>query len=93
MSEVSAEQMAKRDQGLPTLRGSEMDDSMTSMSDAPSDCFTDASEPEQRPGEAAKNTDVDVVMATTLVGAVLSLVSLLVRDILYAVVDPRVSYE
>lgn len=43
--------------------------------------------------EAAKNTDVNVVMATTMVGAVLSLISLLVRDILYAVVDPRVSYE
>jgi len=43
--------------------------------------------------EAAKNTDVNVVMATTLVGAVLSLFSLLVRDILYAVADPRVSYE
>ena len=43
--------------------------------------------------EAAKNADINVVMATTLVGSVLSLVSLLVRDILYAVVDPRVSYE
>ncbi|MFI4860318.1 MAG: ABC transporter permease [Phycisphaerales bacterium JB063] len=43
--------------------------------------------------EAAKNADINVVMATTLVGSVLSLFSLLVRDILYAVVDPRVSYE
>lgn len=43
--------------------------------------------------EAAKNTDVNTVMATTLVGAVLMLVSLLIRDILYAVVDPRVSYD
>ncbi|XAM00687.1 ABC transporter permease [Phycisphaeraceae bacterium D3-23] len=43
--------------------------------------------------DAAKNADINVVMATTLVGSVLSLFSLLVRDILYAVVDPRVSYE
>lgn len=43
--------------------------------------------------EAAKNKDINIIMATTLVGAVLSLLSLLVRDILYAVADPRVSYD
>ncbi|MEM9347772.1 MAG: ABC transporter permease [Planctomycetota bacterium] len=43
--------------------------------------------------EAAKNKDVNIMMATTLVGALLSLFSLLLRDILYAIADPRVSYE
>jgi len=43
--------------------------------------------------DAAKNTDINIVMATTLVGSVLSLFSLLIRDILYAIADPRVSYE
>lgn len=43
--------------------------------------------------EAAKNADVNIVMATTLVGSVLSLFSLLLRDILYAVADPRVTYD
>lgn len=43
--------------------------------------------------EAAKNADVNIVMATTLVGSILSLFSLLVRDILYAAADPRVTYD
>ena len=43
--------------------------------------------------EAAKNKDIDLVMGATLIGAVLSLSSLLLRDILYAIADPRVSYE
>lgn len=43
--------------------------------------------------EAAKNKEVNIMMATTLVGALLSLFSLLLRDILYAIADPRVSYE
>lgn len=43
--------------------------------------------------EAAKNKDVNIMMATTLIGSILSLLSLLVRDILYAIADPRVSYE
>lgn len=43
--------------------------------------------------EAAKNTDINIIMATTLVGAILSLFSLLLRDILYAIADPRVSYD
>ena len=43
--------------------------------------------------EAAKGKDINIIMATTLVGSVLSLMSLLVRDILYAVADPRVTYD
>ena len=43
--------------------------------------------------EAAKNKDINIIMATTLVGSILSLFSLLVRDILYAFADPRVSYD
>ncbi|MEM9020124.1 MAG: ABC transporter permease [Planctomycetota bacterium] len=42
---------------------------------------------------AAKNADINIVMATTLVGSVLSLLSLLLRDLLYAVADPRVTYD
>jgi ABC-type dipeptide/oligopeptide/nickel transport system permease component len=37
--------------------------------------------------------DREVVMGTTLLGAVISLGALLVRDIWYAIADPRVSYE
>jgi len=43
--------------------------------------------------EAAINKDVNIIMATTLVGSILSLLSLLLRDILYAIADPRVSYD
>lgn len=43
--------------------------------------------------EAAKNADVNIIMATTLVGSILSLMSLLLRDICYAVADPRVTYD
>jgi len=43
--------------------------------------------------EAAKNADVNIVMATTLVGSLLMLFSLIVRDILYAIADPRVTYD
>ena len=43
--------------------------------------------------EAAKNADINIVMATTLVGAILSLFALLLRDILYAMADPRVTYD
>lgn len=43
--------------------------------------------------DAAKNKDINIMMAVTLVGALLSLLSLLLRDILYAVADPRVSYD
>lgn len=37
--------------------------------------------------------DQEVVMATTLIGGILSLVAYLVADILYAVADPRVTYD
>ncbi len=43
--------------------------------------------------EAAFMKDREVVMGTTLVGAIIGLLSLLVRDIWYAMADPRVSYE
>jgi len=43
--------------------------------------------------DAAKNTDINIIMATTLVGSILTLLSLLLRDILYAVADPRVTYD
>ncbi|MGB0766306.1 MAG: ABC transporter permease [Phycisphaeraceae bacterium] len=43
--------------------------------------------------EAAKNADINIIMATTLVGSILSLLSLLLRDICYAIADPRVTYD
>jgi peptide/nickel transport system permease protein len=43
--------------------------------------------------DAAFMKDREVVMGTTLLGAVISLGALLVRDIWYAIADPRVSYE
>ncbi len=43
--------------------------------------------------DAAKQKEINVVMATTLIASLLSLVSQLVRDVCYAVADPRVSYE
>ncbi len=43
--------------------------------------------------EAIKLKDQEVVMASTLVGGVLTLVSYLIADVLYALADPRVSYE
>lgn len=43
--------------------------------------------------EAAKNKEVNIVMAVTLVGSALMLFSLLLQDILYAVADPRVAYD
>lgn len=43
--------------------------------------------------EAIQGRDRELVMSETLVITIISLVSLLVADILYAVVDPRVSYE
>ena len=43
--------------------------------------------------DAAKNSDVNIIMATTVVGAVLSLFALLLRDVLYAFADPRVTYD
>jgi ABC-type dipeptide/oligopeptide/nickel transport system permease component len=43
--------------------------------------------------EAIYQKDQELVMAETLVVGVIGLVSLLIADILYAVADPRVSYE
>ena len=39
------------------------------------------------------NKDYNVVMGISLISAFLTLVGLLIADILYAAVDPRVSYE
>ncbi len=43
--------------------------------------------------EAIFQKERDIVLAMTLVVSVISLMSLLIADILYAVADPRVSYE
>ena len=43
--------------------------------------------------EAAFMKDREVVMGTTLIGGIIGLLSQLVRDIWYAIADPRVSYE
>jgi peptide/nickel transport system permease protein len=37
--------------------------------------------------------DYNIIMATTLIGAVLVIVSNLITDLLYGVLDPRVRYE
>jgi len=43
--------------------------------------------------QAAFAKDRDLVMATTLMAGVLGLMSQLIRDICYAIADPRVSYD
>ena len=43
--------------------------------------------------DAAKQKEINTVMAVTLIGAVLSLASQIIRDVCYAIADPRVSYE
>lgn len=43
--------------------------------------------------EAILNRDLDVVMALTVVTAVLTMAGLLLSDILYVLVDPRISFE
>ncbi len=43
--------------------------------------------------EAAFQKDREVIMGTTLIASLLTLVALLLRDLLYAVADPRVSYD
>ncbi|MFW6336709.1 MAG: ABC transporter permease [Phycisphaeraceae bacterium] len=43
--------------------------------------------------EAAFQKDRELVMATTLLGGLLGLTSELIRDVCYAIADPRVSYE
>ena len=43
--------------------------------------------------DAAFMKDREVVMATTLIGSIIGLLSYLLRDIWYAIADPRISYE
>ncbi len=43
--------------------------------------------------DAAFQKDRELVMATTLMGGVLGLASELIRDVCYAIADPRVSYD
>lgn len=43
--------------------------------------------------EAVRNRDYPVIMAITLVSAILILVSNLVADVLYALIDPRIKYS
>lgn len=43
--------------------------------------------------QAIKLQDQELVMAITVLGGVLALIAYLVADVLYAVVDPRVTYE
>jgi peptide/nickel transport system permease protein len=43
--------------------------------------------------DAIHNREYDVIMATLLLSAVLELLAILAADLLYAVVDPRISYE
>ena len=43
--------------------------------------------------EAAFQKDREVVMGTLLLASMLSLMTLLMRDVLYAIADPRVSYD
>jgi peptide/nickel transport system permease protein len=43
--------------------------------------------------EAVQFRDRELVLAVTLIGGLIGLLSTLIRDLLYAVADPRVSYE
>jgi ABC-type dipeptide/oligopeptide/nickel transport system permease component len=43
--------------------------------------------------QAVQSRDREVVLAVTLIGGFISLLSQVIRDILYALADPRVSYE
>jgi ABC-type dipeptide/oligopeptide/nickel transport system permease component len=43
--------------------------------------------------EAVQFRDREVVLATSLFGGIIVLLSMIVRDVLYAVADPRVSYD
>ena len=42
--------------------------------------------------QAAINNDVPLLLGTTFVAALATVVGILIADILYAVVDPRVRY-
>ena len=43
--------------------------------------------------DAVRNRDRELVLATTLIGGFIGLISQILRDLLYAVADPRVSYD
>ena len=43
--------------------------------------------------QAVQARDREVVLAVTLIGGLIGLLSQLLRDILYAAADPRVSYD
>jgi ABC-type dipeptide/oligopeptide/nickel transport system permease component len=43
--------------------------------------------------DAVQSRDRDLVLAVTLIGGLLGVMSTIVRDILYAMADPRVTYE
>jgi ABC-type dipeptide/oligopeptide/nickel transport system permease component len=43
--------------------------------------------------EAVENRDRELVLAVTLIGGLLGLLSTILRDVLYAMADPRVTYE
>ena len=43
--------------------------------------------------QAVQSRDREVVLAVTLIGGFIGLVSQIIRDIMYAIADPRVSYE
>jgi peptide/nickel transport system permease protein len=43
--------------------------------------------------EAVQNRDYPLILATTMMGAFLVVLGNLLADIMYAVVDPRVSYD
>jgi ABC-type dipeptide/oligopeptide/nickel transport system permease component len=42
---------------------------------------------------SVENADRELVLAVTLIGGVIGLLSQILRDIMYAIADPRVSYE
>jgi len=43
--------------------------------------------------EAVQNRDRELTLAVTLIGGVITLLSQILRDVLYAVADPRVAYD
>ena len=43
--------------------------------------------------QAVQNRDRELVLAITLIGGLIGLLSQLLRDILYVLADPRVSYD
>jgi peptide/nickel transport system permease protein len=43
--------------------------------------------------EAVQNRDYPLILATTMMGAILVVLGNLLADIMYTVVDPRVSYD